>query len=419
VEEKHEKRAAKDAAARDRRSGLASPTPIDTIPVRVFSPGAHLVYPAGEDDVRELLGRLPRGVADGVAAVELRPGRQAQAEANRDGVYDTDPLTGRIGSRRFPGAWSGRVLGRYRHRTATVELYAYAVDAAHPLRPVWWPLLKLEALAVLAHEVAHHHDHACRTARGRWRADGRERVERNAEARQHEWTQSIVLPYLRERYADELKATEEWVALHGGAALPFEAFADDPRVTCRRGLVSGNRLFFTMEAALRGLMDDFVADRPSCERKVHFARELHYRGDYEPALSAIGSALRDHPGDPTALALMADIFNHQERWADALAVAGPLVEADPAFADGWEEVARACEGLGRWEDAAAAATRLLELCHPREHGRILATRAAARLGLRDFEGAREDVERMEAIPGPTTRRLAKKLRERIEVEAAS
>jgi hypothetical protein len=70
----------------------------------------------------------------------------------------------------------------------------------------------LEALKTLVHEAAHHHDTACRVARGRWRATPGNRAEAYARARAREWIRSVVLPYLAERYPEGRVLLREHVA---------------------------------------------------------------------------------------------------------------------------------------------------------------------------------------------------------------
>ncbi|MBV9108299.1 MAG: hypothetical protein JO306_02705, partial [Gemmatimonadetes bacterium] len=155
------KRATKRFAAAARRPRERSHTPAELVPVTVMDTGANVWYPASPDDVGAVLRRLPRGVTDGLRRIELRLGMETQAElaAEDRAAEEPDPFTGRLSYPRYPGTWSGRIVGRYRPDAAAIELYAYVVDPAHPLRRVWEPLLRLEALSVLAHEVAHHHDH--------------------------------------------------------------------------------------------------------------------------------------------------------------------------------------------------------------------------------------------------------------------
>ncbi len=383
--------------------------------VRVLDRGGFVHFPASEDDVREVLRRLPRGVTDGLACIRLRLGAEEQ-EASDGGANHRDPHVGRAGSERFPGAWSGWVLGRYRPDAAEIELYAVVHDPAHPLRSVWEPLLRLNALSVLAHEVAHHHDHTCRRARGRWRASGHDRVERYAEEREDAWTREIVIPYLRARYGEEIRGVERWVERHGGISLPFEALFDDPRVTAWRGTRKAATVIFRMEEALRRLMEDVLAEKPEWECRLGFATELHYQDRFGEALEMVDAILRDRPGEPRALCFRADLLVHLERPGEALALAESLVAADPTFRDAWEVVLKASARSGDWPRAEAAATRLMELIDADEFAfdwkLALLARAEARLRQGDRDGARADLARL-----PTRFKRAEKLRAEMEEPA--
>jgi hypothetical protein len=298
------------------------------VEVRVSDRGGFVHFPASTDDVREVLRRLPRGVTDGLARIDLRLGALTQEE-KADSTDLRDPHVGRLGAERFPGAWTGWVLGQYGPDTAEIELFACVFDPAHPLRSVWEPLMRLDALSTLAHEVAHHHDHTCRRARGRWRASGHDRVERYAQERQDVWTREIVIPYLRERYSDEIREVERWIERHGGISLPFEELFDDPRVTAWRGTRKAATVFFRMDAALRRLMEDVLAGKPEWEYRLGFATELHYQDRFTEALEMVDAILRERPDDPRLLVERADLLVHLERHAEALALAEPLAPPIP------------------------------------------------------------------------------------------
>ncbi|HEX8244875.1 MAG TPA: hypothetical protein VF541_15310, partial [Longimicrobium sp.] len=57
------KREMKIGSRAGRRPRERGHTALETIAVAVCDRGAHVWFPAGDDDVRELLRRLPRGVA--------------------------------------------------------------------------------------------------------------------------------------------------------------------------------------------------------------------------------------------------------------------------------------------------------------------------------------------------------------------
>ncbi|HEX6036518.1 hypothetical protein [Longimicrobium sp.] len=208
---------AKRDIARERRTEV-HPLPLprlDALPVQVRDVGPHVLHAASPADVRAVLARLPAGTVDGLAGVRLSLGPFDQRRrARREGLdLPADPFTGRLGVEVADGIWCGLVRGTYRPRRALIDVYAHVVaDPTGPEWPSWRWILRLEALRTLVHEAAHHHDHACRTARGRWRAEAGERAEAYARARTAEWTRTAVLPYLAARYPDGVELLRAHVA---------------------------------------------------------------------------------------------------------------------------------------------------------------------------------------------------------------
>ena len=418
------KRRVKAAVGRQRRARpTVAPTPIATIPVVVTERGEHVHYPASVEDVRAVMRSLPRGVPDGLARVELRLGAETQREHEmRDpGGCTPDPFVGRLGYEWFPSVYVGRVLGTYSPDTAAIRLNAFVYHAATPLREVWEILLRLRALATLAHEVGHHHDHTMRVARGRWIAHGDERIEMYAEGREHAWVQGVVVPYLRRAYPVEVERVERWVAHHGGVTLSLESLADDPRGTLKGGGVSLNVAVWSMAQALDRLVRDVLAGEPLSACRVHFARELHYREMYDEALASLARVLADEPSHAEALPLRADIFEHQGRYEEALAVAEGVLADDAGYADAWEVAADALEGLGRWAELRVVADRLVELYRcPDDRPwlmQALFQRALACIRSDDHAAAAADLDAIEAS-SPTRWQLRRLGRLRAELSAA-
>ena len=119
---------------------------------------------------------------------------------------------------------------------------------------------------MLVHEVAHHVDHTTRVARGRWRADEERKVEEYADTRMLEWTRGIVLPYLEERYPDEVERLLGWIERHGGVRLSLETVADDPTDVMAH--------FFPCSAAVHELMKCVLEEMDPFDVRVEFAEEL-------------------------------------------------------------------------------------------------------------------------------------------------
>jgi hypothetical protein len=53
-----------------------------------------------------------------------------------------------------------------------------------------------------------------------------------------EWTRKIVLPYLEERYPDEVARLLGWIERHGGVRLSLETAADDPTDVMAHGILA-------------------------------------------------------------------------------------------------------------------------------------------------------------------------------------
>lgn len=416
------KRRIKAAVLEERRRAATGVTLAAMVPVVVTETGDCVHHGATPDDVREVLRRLPPGVLDGLGRVELQVGLEYNREYERTdpGGAEPDPILGRPGWEGFPGVWSGRVLGTYHAAGAVVRVNAHVYEATAPLREVWEILLRLDALSTLVHEVGHHYDHTMRVARGRWLAHGEDPVEMYAEDRQHVWLQMAVLLYLRAAYPAEVERVERWVAHHGGVRLPLEALAGDPRGTRKGGAMSLNATVWSMGALLKDLFRDVARGEPLQACRTSFARFLHYRDEYAEAHRCLDTVLAEEPGHVEALTMRADILVHEGREAEALAIVLAQLERVPDDADVWEVAADAYEGLERWTDARAAATRLVALHASdrwrRYHALLQRARMAVRVGA--IAEARADLATLEA-EYPKRMQVKRVLQLRAELEAAA
>ena len=185
---------------------------VSSIPLEIFDTGPFLHYPASIADLRVVLELLPAGVTDGLMGIELRSGRSEQTDEAARCSCVPDPFTGRVGTQVLPGVFSGHILGTYMPRTARIHLFAYVYEPALPDREMWELLLRGHMLGTLAHEVAHHHDHARRTGRGRWLAES-SHSERYAEEWESAWGTTFrqIGQYLRQAYPQATQALVRWV----------------------------------------------------------------------------------------------------------------------------------------------------------------------------------------------------------------
>lgn len=406
------KRLTKESVRDVRRMSPAPFTPVDVdaIKISTIDESQYVHYPAGVKDLTGVMRRLPPGILNGIASIALSLGAEVQEEAARVGKKGEapDPWTGRLGYEGLPGVFNGRILGQ-RDSEAHIMLYAYVYDPENPGLRNWMILLRWWSLATFVHELAHHFDHTQRVARGRWLAEGERKVEGFAEGIEYEWTQKYVVPYLEETYPDEVGTTRRWIADHGGVMLPLSALAADPRVT-ENGIVG----VFNIRRTIEELVSDIAKGTTLTETRLNFARELHYAEIYEPALKVITDLLEAEPGNLEALTLRADIFVHQRRFEDAVAIARAVVAKSPSSLAAWKVSADANEGLEKWDQVIEAATLIINVCAESDFDRLSAIgdRAAAFACAGLKAEAEKDIRTLEAS-GPFWIKRANRLRERL------
>jgi tetratricopeptide (TPR) repeat protein len=363
-----------------------------TLPILVEAPREHVHHGASPEELIAVLRRLPPGVVDGIRAIRLGLGAELQGDGDEDGGGEPDPLTGRRPSLPLlPGVHSGRVLGEYRADRAEIYLCGYVYDAASLAeRRIKELYLKLRALATLVHEVAHHHDHTARVARGRWLADDTEQLEIYAERMEHAWVQAVVIPYLDDAHAAEVAFLREWMLRHGGADVPLSVIADDPRLTCRGG---GVICRFGFRSALENLLEDVEAGRDPLRTRVCFARELHYNDEYALPRAILAGVLAERPDHAEAHTLLADIDVHEGHLAAAEGRCREVLARDPRCFDAWDALTDALRHQQRWADVVEAATRGLACANADAHGggMLLIHRARAHLELGDHAALSRDL----------------------------
>lgn len=164
---------------------IASP-----VPIRILDTGPSVLHAVSPADIEAIERRLPAGVMAGLSEIVFSLGEHAQIEGEDAYIWDPDPITNRIGLEMLPGFYAGWIWGMYHSAACRITLHAFVVDpsASSPMPTKVY--FKLQALATFVHEVAHHVNHTERVARGRWRADEKEKVETFARNCEHEWTQA-------------------------------------------------------------------------------------------------------------------------------------------------------------------------------------------------------------------------------------
>jgi hypothetical protein len=160
---------------------------------------------------------------------------------------------------------------------------------------------------------------------------------------------------LEHRYPDEMRALVDWLEAFGGARLPLDFFAGDPRGTRRDGLRS---LLCSTSAAFESFVSEVVEKNirePSPATWLMFAWEVHYCDEYNLCLRMVDRVLAAQPDLLDAQLCRADTLVHLERCDEAFELAGRVLEKEPGLDHAWEVQANALEGQAVW-------FRLLELC---------------------------------------------------------
>jgi hypothetical protein len=326
----------------------------ESIPVEVLDAGPYVHHPLDRDDLVSLLRALPTAAAQGISRIQLSLGKQYNDE---HGEYSEgeqrDPWVQRLGCEIFPGVYGGDILGVYSPGSGLIRLHAFVYDPAAVEK---WPLpepafrgyLRLHVMKTFIHEVAHHHDEVVRVQRGRWLADREENMENYAERMEYEWTQRIGLEWLEHRYADEMRALIDWVETFGGARLPLDFFAGDPRHTRRDGLQS---LSCSTSGAFQSFVSEVVKERfskPSPAVWLTFAWEVHYSDEYDLCLRIVDRVLAQQPDLLDAQVCRADTLAHLERYDEATDLAGQVLLKQPGLNHAWEIRANVLEARAAW-----------------------------------------------------------------------
>ena len=338
------------------------PTSIDAIPIRIVDSSPYVHYPAGPDDLRELLRRMPASLTDGLKVVELCLGKESQEVTEEDPWWANpirDPYTSRLGYELLAGVYKGDCLGIYYQNCGMIRLFAWVYAPEIPYRRIIEFYLRLRMLMTFVHELGHHFDNTSRVARGRWRADDDDKVEIYAEEVEHNWVQEYVVPYLEQRYSGELAEMQTWMIEHAGVAVPLALLAGDPRSTGPGGTILTNSLF-DVAGAFRDFVSAVIKNEDPIKTRIEFARNIHYSDEYELPLAILKTVLDKDPANIEAIVLKSDIFIHQEKFELARQQAEAALRLEPENADALEVLADAFEGLKLWEALNKEANVLME-----------------------------------------------------------
>jgi hypothetical protein len=338
-------------------------------PVLVEDEGPYVHHAATEADVREILRRVPPGSLDGLGPIRLCLGLPRSREEDDE----PDPFTGRPGFELLPGVYAADVGGWYHTSDCSVHLHAYVHEAG--ASGPFGIYLKLSALSTLVHELSHHYDYAFRSRGDRWRMDPGEQAESYAEGREAELVESCVVPYLRERYADECAALHRWQTRHAGLALPLEDLADaEPG------------------AALLALARALAAGEPPLRARAEYAHSLARFDRTDEASQIISGIFSEQPGHPEALATHALLAYNSDQYDVAEQSCRSALAAAPTNQYAEVLLAQVLRDRARWEELAEMTTRALARPDsPSRAWTLLGLRARARVELLQYDAAKDIV----------------------------
>jgi tetratricopeptide (TPR) repeat protein len=373
---------------RQDRPPLPSVDP-DAAPVLVEDDGPYVHHAANELDVRAILRRMPPGSLDGLGPIRLCSGGK---EKRRRRHESADPFTGRPGFEILPGVYATWVRGLYSERDCGIGLYAFVHESDAP-----WPFgvyLKLYTLATLMHELSHHYDFAFRTSGDRWRMDhGGEKTEGYADTRAFELIELCVVPYLLERYGDECAALVRWQEQHAGCSLPLEALADR-----RPGRPSPG-------PALTDFAKAIAAGEDPLQARAEYAERLLECGRREEATRIVNGVLEKHPKHPEALVVQALLAYRSEQYDVIERNCRAALLGTPAPVLAGLLLARLLCDQARWEELATMTTEALRgTAEP--HPSLIGLRARARVELRQWDAAAEDIAVLQRDDDDENRREA-------------
>ena len=362
---------------RARRQGALAPPPVDpaTVPIIVEHDAPYVFHRVTEEDIREVLRRLPRGSLDGLR--EVRLGLDDEAPLS-DG-YVPDPFLGRLRYEALPGMFATEIGGTYAPGTATIRLHAWLCQpgAAGALAP----LLRADALGTLSHEAAHHFDFTFRRGRSRWATNQAAKEEGWAERVERQGARAIIVPYLCERYPDEIDGLVRWTERHGGVAM------------------SARELLLPARQAVHRLARSVLGAGDSITSRVTFARELHAVGGNDRARTIVAGVLAERPEEPRALAISACILQCERHGGDeSEALCRRALATTPDCGAAWDVLVRGYAIQERWAEAARACEdAIAHTPAGRPPARyILTTGIEAHLRLRNWAAVAADVARLRA-----------------------
>lgn len=387
-----QQRSIKEHTRLQRQRGCASVPSLDPeqVPIVVEDQGPFVQHHVTEEDLRELMRRLPPGSLDGLCAIHLCLN---STRANLGRSLPVDPYLRRPGHQLLPGVYASRVLSAYSRQEHAIRLFAY-VHAADAVSPAAL-LLKLRSLAAFVHAGAQHFDSVFRIARDRWRRDDQGRTKGFAHRTELLHTLRVVLPYLEARYPAECLALAAWMRDHGGVALPLAVLIDH-----REGRQA------PMLRALSTLAWAIAAGRDPQDTRVELASALHHAGHDDYTLAVVARVLATHPAHPGALSVRACVAACRGELSLAESTCREVLQGTPACPAAWAVLTRCLRAQGRWHDLLVSATQGVALAGSSQQRWQLQQRARAHLELARWDALAEDLLALRRFETPAAERAA-------------
>ena len=178
-----------------------------------------------------VLKMLPSDAVRGIPIIDFRLEDEQSAELHEDEQIEfppmsPDPFTGRSGIEIAPGIFSSPVSGSIRRPTRRIVLTADVYDPAIPDREMWELFLRFRTLSTLVHEVGHHAHFSSPPACHNVDLSA---AEQQAELLACEWTEQIVIPYLRAAYRESARFLEDWASTWAGHPISLNDIIEEPQ----------------------------------------------------------------------------------------------------------------------------------------------------------------------------------------------
>jgi hypothetical protein len=397
------------------------PTSIESIPIEFRDESEFVHYPVSPEDIRDLLARMPAGIADGLQKITFCLGAERREDPEEPWLSKPtpDPWVGRYGYELIPGVYQGHCLGTYDPGRKEINLHAYVYDPKLIDHSIWGCYLRLHLLMTFVHEIGHHYDFTFRIGRGRWRGDRSENVEIYAEKMQYQWLNEYVIPYLQDKYASEVQDLNAWMEDRIGIAVPLDLLAGDPRSTAKNGMIRTNSLFDTADA-FQTFVTNLSKGKNLREARYDYANDLHMGEKYDIALQILDLLLTQNPNDVPCITLKADIYEHLNQFDRALGYAEQALTLQNDFIKAYRVLSDAYEGMKLWDHVLAVTDKLLILLgqddiSDRIHA--LSDRANAYIEMGNAEEAMTIIRQLDE-GHKAGHRYAKRLREKMKTKGS-